>query len=42
MRVAAESLKAAAVMFGTIPIMLIYPWLQRYFVKGITVGAVKG
>lgn len=42
MRVAAESLKAASVMFGTIPIMLVYPWLQRYFVKGITMGAVKG
>lgn len=36
-----ESLKAAAVMFATVPILLIYPWLQKYFVKGMMVGAVK-
>ena len=36
-----ESLKAAIVMFSTIPILLIYPWLQRYFIHGVTLGAVK-
>ena len=36
-----ESLKAAVVMFSTIPILLIYPWLQRYFIHGVTLGAVK-
>lgn len=36
-----ESLKAAIVMFSTIPILLIYPWLQKYFIHGVTVGAVK-
>ena len=36
-----ESLKAAIVMFSTIPILLIYPWLQRYFIAGVTMGAVK-
>ena len=36
-----ESLKAAVVMFSTIPILCIYPWLQQYFISGVTVGAVK-
>lgn len=38
----AESLKAASVMFATIPILLVYPWLQRYFISGIMIGAIKG
>jgi putative aldouronate transport system permease protein len=29
-------------MFATLPILLVYPWLQRYFIKGVTIGAVKG
>lgn len=37
-----EGLKAASVMFATIPILLVYPWLQKYFVSGVMVGAVKG
>ena len=37
-----ETLKMAAVMFATVPILLVYPWLQRYFVSGVTIGAVKG
>lgn len=37
-----EVLQAASVMFITIPIILIYPFLQKYFVKGTMVGAVKG
>ena len=36
-----ESLKAAIVMFSTIPILCIYPSLQKYFIQGVTVGAVK-
>ena len=35
------SLKMAAVMVGTLPILCIYPFLQKYFVKGVMVGAVK-
>ncbi|MBD8837720.1 MULTISPECIES: carbohydrate ABC transporter permease [unclassified Paenibacillus] len=37
-----ESLKAASVIFSTLPILLVYPWLQRYFISGVMVGAVKG
>jgi len=37
-----DSIKAATLIVTTIPIILTYPFLQRYFVKGITMGAVKG
>jgi len=36
-----ETLKAATVMFATVPILIVYPWLQRYFISGVTLGAVK-
>lgn len=41
-KVAKEGMKSAAIMFATLPILMIYPWLQRYFVAGVTLGAVKG
>lgn len=37
-----EVVQAACIMFITIPIIIIYPFLQKYFVKGAMVGAVKG
>lgn len=36
-----ETLKAATVMFATVPILLVYPWMQRYFITGVSLGAVK-
>ena len=36
-----DSLKSAIVMFSTIPILCIYPFLQKYFIHGVTLGAVK-
>ena len=37
-----EVLQAAAIMFVTIPIICVYPFLQKYFVKGVMIGAIKG
>ena len=37
-----KTIQMATVMFATVPILLVYPWLQRYFVTGVTIGAVKG
>ncbi len=36
-----DAIKAAAIMFATVPILIVYPWLQRYFIVGVTVGSVK-
>lgn len=37
-----ESLKYATVMVAIIPIIAVYPFIQKYFVKGVMVGSVKG
>lgn len=36
-----ESIKAATLMVATLPIVVLYPFLQKYFIQGVTIGAVK-
>ncbi|NMA95314.1 MAG: carbohydrate ABC transporter permease [Clostridiales bacterium] len=38
----AETIKYAIIVIGTVPILISYPFLQRYFVEGVMIGAVKG
>ncbi|HIT09649.1 MAG TPA: carbohydrate ABC transporter permease [Candidatus Merdivicinus faecavium] len=37
-----ESVKAATTIVATLPILLVYPFLQKYFMKGIMIGSLKG
>lgn len=38
----AISIKSAVIITSTLPIVILYPFLQKYFVKGLTVGSLKG
>ena len=40
--VAPEGIKSAIIVLTMIPVLIIYPFVQKFFVKGVTVGAVKG
>ena len=37
-----ETIKFATIVVATVPILLVYPFLQKYFTKGVMIGAVKG
>lgn len=37
-----ETIRAAAILCAVVPILFVYPFIQRYFVKGVMLGAVKG
>ena len=41
-RVSEKTIEAAQIFLGALPIMCVYPFLQRYYVKGMVVGSVKG
>ena len=38
----AETMKYATIIVATVPILCVYPFLQKYFVKGVMIGAIKG
>lgn len=40
-KMSVTSIKMAAVMIGTLPILCLYPFLQKYFVKGVLIGSIK-
>jgi ABC-type maltose transport system permease subunit len=40
-KVIGESIKYALIIVATIPILLIYPFIQKYFVKGMLIGSIK-
>jgi len=42
MNVSPQAIQAASIMVATVPILLVYPFLQKYFVKGVLLGSVKG
>ena len=37
-----EVLKYAVIVFGSIPLIVLYPFVQKHFVKGVMIGSVKG
>lgn len=37
-----QGIQSASIIFATLPILLVYPWLQKYFISGLLVGSVKG
>ena len=40
--ISSENIRSATIVVSTVPILVLYPFLQRYFVKGVTIGSVKG
>ncbi|MEG0692034.1 MAG: carbohydrate ABC transporter permease [Oscillospiraceae bacterium] len=42
MNISGENVRSATIIVSTIPILVVYPYLQKFFVKGITIGSVKG
>ena len=40
-KVTTESVRSAQIIITTLPIVIVYPFLQKYFVKGVMLGAVK-
>ena len=36
------TLRSAVIVFTTLPIVMVYPFVQKYFVKGVMIGSLKG
>ena len=41
-KVIGESIKYALIIIATVPILAVYPFIQKYFVKGMLIGSIKG
>ena len=41
-KVNTETMKMASIVVSILPIMVVYPFVQKYFTKGVMIGAVKG
>ena len=41
-RITEEGVKAVSIVIATVPILVVYPFLQKYFVKGVMIGSIKG
>lgn len=37
-----QSIRYAVIIVSTVPILMVYPFLQKYFVEGVMIGAIKG
>ena len=42
MALSADQLKYTIIVVSTLPMLIVYPFLQKYFVKGVMVGSLKG
>jgi putative aldouronate transport system permease protein len=38
----AEGMKYAVIIVSTLPVMCLYPLIQKYFIKGVMIGSIKG
>ncbi len=41
-KISGRTFKAAQILIATVPVLIVYPFLQRYFIKGMTLGSLKG
>jgi ABC-type glycerol-3-phosphate transport system permease component len=41
-KISSKTYQAAQIMISTVPVIIVYPFLQKYFVKGLTLGSLKG
>ena len=42
MKISSQTTKAAQIFLAMLPILIVYPYMRRYFSKGIVMGSVKG
>ena len=42
LNISSEGVRSATIIASTLPILVVYPFIQKYFIKGIMIGSVKG